>query len=548
MASEQLVALAQRLQSLPYTSNHQGSHVEPESLTVESSQGKYICGECALTFSTVYGLRQHFTKQHIRVQDRPHVCQQDGCGRRFLTEASLKAHLSRGFHYLHCGHAGRQSTFNDGAHLSQHEKQHWQRDSDFHTRTCPHPGCGKIFADQASLFAHYNGLHPLSILQPGIKNPFKCPFCPKRYNLERYMPSHQRRDHSTNQGSSDNDSQEALIRQSQESMARKASQAPHESDTELDYASQEDDESLHQTDDHEFSLDGDTVYIRNIKDEPVPSSPYERENQAQPGSMAIGYLLASQHIDHEGPHVASHEDEYPESFALDEDELPRSNDKIPVPMTDAFHHELHGQRIIRWMLILLKLEGWLGVSEVLDVWDTLLTPDQRMSVLQQLQSIDVGNEDSVILSALHESVLCEVIHAWARFKLLTFQIPAEMKQHMSSAKDTALAILRYCQAFEKLIDEARVVASARRLELPDLLRRAPADDSVINPSASFANLLSALESRVKCRMMHSDWLQLTNEMVLKEMVRYIQDLKTEAKATYPLALRTDSWYRNMGVS
>jgi len=77
---------------------------------------------------------------------------------------------------------------------------------------------------------------------PGKKNPFKCPFCPKKYRMERHMLAHQRKDHLTDKEPSRNDisNQEALIRRSHISMARKASQAISEEITRVHDASEND--------------------------------------------------------------------------------------------------------------------------------------------------------------------------------------------------------------------------------------------------------------------------------------------------------------------
>jgi len=119
-----------------------------------------------------------------------------------------------------------QSAFSDDQSLGHYKEQHMECDES-QARICPHPGCGQTFEDQAKLLTHFHGLHPLSVYLPGKKNPFKCPFCPKKYRMERHMLAHQRKDHLTDKEPSRNDisNQEALIRRSHISMARKASQA-----------------------------------------------------------------------------------------------------------------------------------------------------------------------------------------------------------------------------------------------------------------------------------------------------------------------------------
>ena len=549
MAAQDLATLEQRMRELSHTPHHDESCVKYEDVELDPSRDRCICGECALTFSTTGDLGHHFLHLHLHGSSQGFTCPHDICHAQFSTEISLRDHVKKS-HRIQCGHRGCEATFGEGALLAQHEVQHTQRDNQFRARTCPHIGCGQVFADQALLFAHYDGLHPLSIFLPGKKNPYKCPFCPKRYSTERFMPAHQRKDHSSTEGTSgkDTDSQEALIRQSHESMARKASRVSVESGSRANYNLQTQSQRQMNLSNRTITVDGSRVTLRGINSIPELDEESDPDHHASTENLSIGYLLPN------GPGISRQtnaakedsDDEYPEALALDECELPR-NQVRNVHIGDDFNHDDVGQRVIRWILVLLGLQNWLGVSEVLDVWDTFLSADQRVFILQQLHSIDVGNDDVTLLSALHGTVLCEVIHAWAQFKLLTFQIPQEMKESIVSAKTTTLAILRYCQTFETLINEARPIASAQGVELPDLLRQAPADSSVITSEAPFVDLLFALENRVKCRTVHSEWLQFTNELILKEMRRYIEDLKTQAKAIHALSLRPDSWYKAMKV-
>ena len=549
MAAQSLAALEQRLGRLSHSPSLVGTAIKIEDIDINLARGKYICGECAFTTSHPSGLGSHFLSKHISESDRSFVCPHHGCESRFFTESKLKEHGQRAHQLrLHCGHSGCHYTFVDGPSLAHHEKQHTQRDQSFQSRTCPDSECGQVFPDQASLFVHYHGNHPLSIFTPDKKNPYKCPFCGKTYSSERYMPGHQRRDHSTNEGPSDGSShsQVALIRQSHESMARRAPQMTENSMIAAEPAAREEKHPLEELGGQKITINGDRVYMHGDDQSlRVPQSDVriKQEHQALREAPIIGHQLPTAQDDTTALKTKGYddEDEYPESFALEEWELPQNNGKGQIRSHD------HLRRIIRWILILLDLDGWLEVSEVLDVWDTFLSPDQRSIILQQFQDIDVSNDDSVILSALHGSVLCEVIHAWAQFKLLALQIPAEMREDMSSARGTTLAILRYCQSFEALLNEARPVVSAHCIQLADLLRPAPADASITAPDAPFIELLSALEARVKCRTVHPIWLRLTNEMVLKEMRCYIHDLKTEAKAVYSLSLRTDNWYHRMGI-
>lgn len=485
--------------------------------------------------------------------DQPFACPYEGCGRHFSSEQLCREH-NRSTHRFSCRNPGCERDFTNGALLAQHEDEHTRRDSNFQTRTCPHPGCGQIFPDQATLFAHYDGLRPLSVYSPGRKLPYKCPFCQKKYVMERYMTGHQRREHSTNgrSPSEQYESQAALIRESHASMARKASRVPAENTPIIYSAAKTSTKPQVKREEGTLTMEKPTVYMDEI--EPV-SPPYHQSsgqvsyNRSE--KMAVGYVLHSD-ITADAPPYSENEDmdsgeEHPETYALDDWEMPWETAIGLHQKSDRFPSDALGYGIIHWVLTLLDMNHWLTVSEVVELWDAFLTPAQRVIILEQLNQIDVGRDDTAVLSALHGSVLCESIHGWAQFKLLTLQVPEELRQHSSSAKGTTWAILKYCTELERLIKEGRLTASALDLVWPVSLREAPVDEARVHVDAPFIELLAALEARVKCRTVHPSWTQFTNELVLKEMTRYLQDLKTEAEATRSLNLRTIDWFGKMNL-
>lgn len=369
------------------------------------------------------------------------------------------------------------------------------------------------------------------------------------------MAGHQRRDHSTNEGPSNEqyESQAALIRESHESMVRKTSQVAIEDVPVIYSAPPLITEPQIKREDISVTIETHTIYMDDEADLvlPQPHQHAEHAPQARSEKVAIGYVLQSDLLLQAPPHTVSEDmegdDNSPESYALDDGELPRKAAKDSQQTSDQFSSDVLGQRIIHWVLTLLNMNHWLTVSEVLELWDAFLTPAQRLIILEQLTQIDVDKDDTAVQSALHGSVLCEVIHAWARFKLLTLQIPGELRQHAKSARGTTWAILKYCTELETLIKEGQLTASALGLVWPVSLREAPIDESNVNLDIAFVKLLAALEARVKCRKMHPDWMQFTNELVLKEMVFYFQDLKTEAEATRNLNLRTIDWFGKMNL-
>lgn len=368
------------------------------------------------------------------------------------------------------------------------------------------------------------------------------------------MTSHQRRDHSTNQPPSGdaNESQAALIQESKESMARRASQADSDtsSSSVVDAKPRLDaiDEVCDEETDIPITTENDTIYI---KDEPELYDPspaqFDQSMEDKPKSsnvkMAIGYVLQANHINQAMSNTADDEveDDYPEAFALDEWELPPKPYTHTADTTTQSSSSTLNKTIIHSILILLNLEKWLSPYEILDLWTTFLTPPQRTMILSQLHAIDIAHNDTAILSALHGSVLIEVMHAWAQFKLLTFQLPPNLRQlqYNNSARATTYSILNYCTTYESLIKYK--ISTYRmptlpppnttfELQFPDLLRILPDDQESITPDAPFVDLLEAMERRVRCRLVHPEWMAFTNELVLKEMGMYIRDLKIMAEA------------------
>lgn len=528
------------------------SDIHQEQLTVSDSpetglsRGNAICNDYAAVHLNTSGLARHSCSDYTEFLGQSFPCPFEGCGRKSRSEQVCREH-NRSTHRFSCGEHGCGRDFSNESLLAQHKDEHTRQDSHSPAKACPHPGCGQIFPDQAALFAHYDGLHPLSVYSPGKKLPFKCPFCQKKYAMERYMLGHQRRDHSTNEGSLSEqyENQTALIRESHDSIARKASRMVKDIPIVCPVANRGTEPHIKRKE-YSLSTENLAIYVDNKTDPVSPQlyEPGERSPQDRSEKMAIDYVLHSISVV-EAPH-ATHED-YPESYALNHWEMPRETAKTFNLNSAQFSGDALGQRLIHWVLVVLDMNHWLTLSEVLELWEAFLTPAQRVIILEQLNQIDVGGDDTAIFSALHGSVLCEVIHEWAQFKLLTLQVPEELRQHSNSAKGTTWAILKYCTELETLIREGRMAAVALDLVWPVSLREAPIDESCVRSDAPFVELLAALEARVKCRAVHPIWTQFTNELVLKEMSRYFQDLKTEAEATRSLNLRTIDWFGKMNL-
>ncbi|KAL2059085.1 hypothetical protein ABVK25_000377 [Lepraria finkii] len=146
----------------------------------------------------------------------------------------------------------------------------------------------------------------------------------------------------------------------------------------------------------------------------------------------------------------------PEAFALDEHELPRETyHASSSDVSDQLTNPEQGFRIFRWMLCLLHLNQWVSVSELKDLWVTLLTTDHRILILQQLHDINEDEDETKILSILHSTILSELINAWAQFKLFPHQAFPEAFPYASSAKDTIFEVLKYCTTLEAIINKGR---------------------------------------------------------------------------------------------
>ena len=295
---------------------------------------------------------------------------------------------------------------------------------------------------------------------------------------------------------------------------------------------------------HSITIIGGRIYIDDelvlSSTEPENIGPTKQASSAVPRTstqpnerMAIGYVLQPPASDRMMSDPDD-EEEYPERWALDEDELPREQCySSPSHDADQFADPEQGRRILYRMLCILHLHRWISVGELMDLWSTLLTSEHRLIILKQLHDINLVEDESRLLSILHGSVLSELINAWAQFKLLPYQyFPYAFPQNLS-AKEMISAILGYCRGLEDLIDEGRPIALSQGYVIPDIVRRPPRDESSISGDASLARLIEALADRVKCRMVHDRRVHFTNVMILKETGPYIQDLKVVVRTIYP---------------
>ena len=554
-----LEALDQRLQRLVSSPADPAQLIKSEEEEViDISLGKYICAECNWTTSKAQALSAHYLRAHLSFS-----CPNAGCVAFFLNEAQLELHRKQA-HEFKCMYTNCQKTFETKEALDSHLQQHHETSVKPQSYPCPDSGCSLVFADFALLFQHYDGRHPPSIMTRGSKKRFKCPFCQKAYSQERHISAHIKKDHLPNRwavtGKGSHETQEALFQQSHESMERRVSAASFGASEKVGEARAHGDGEP----DEEYSttVSNGTIYI---DDTPIVATPNLElpQTHVRNEKMAIGFILATPSTDadiansEQSKAVSASldndpltdEDDYPESYALDDSERPqptnRSNRRV---VTDQLTNIHLGRRIFRWILSLLHMDRFMGVSELTDLWTTFLTTDQRTLILDQLHDINPREEDETkILSILHGTVLNELIHSWARFKLLASnQVPLRLARQARSAKGFTYVVLQYCEMLEALINQGRPAAYASGVQFPDLLRPIPPSNFPIE--APFGDMLAALADRVKCRLVHPEWVVFTNVMVLREMEMYLGELKIMVKALFfPRPDGMEDWYERLGI-
>ena len=546
-----LAGLEQRLDGLVQSLDAQEPSIKSEPLDIDHSLPRYVCGECAWTTSKRQGLAIHFTRKHNPLH---FTCPVRECKVNCSSQWDVDKHFQQQ-HAIPCSNPGCEEVFTRTSQLHvQLEKEHSPGYVEYpkignpdtsRLFQCPWPGCHRTFPANATLFDHYDAEHPLSLYQPNTPKPYRCPFCSKGYTREKYMKAHQSSSHrpsrwAESEADGSTSDQQALIQQSHVSMATRASEAHSGDRISMEGSSSESKELLDGEEECSITIIGGRIYI---DDEMVLSSP-ETEylgltKQTNPAvhqrneRMAIGYIIQPQSSDHKMSDVDD-EERYPERWALDEDELPRDQRYSSLNcVVDQFPDPEQGRRILRRMLYILHLHQWVSVGELMDLWSTLLAPEHRIIILQQLHDIDLVEDESKLLSILYGSVLSELINAWARFKLLPLQYFPDVFLRNPTAKEIISAVLGYCRGHEDLIDEGRPIAISQGRQIPEIVRRPPRDESSISGDTSLARLIEGLADRVKCRMVHERRVQFTNVMILKETGPYIKDLKVVIRTIYP---------------
>ena len=615
-----LAALNRRLQSISqHSKDHQDPLLKLEDLEIDPTKPKYICAECAWTTSANAGaLACHFTVKHTsrvkcpdckilcdnedglekhRSQKHRHLCL--GCQRFFPTVSECQQHEP-----CEREHRIATSTINGpssrttigppiGGKAAASGQSILNRRGSVQSGSCPDPGCQLTFPDFDTLYEHYVGLHPLYIVYRDHPKPFKCPFCPKRYQYDRFIPGHVRthRPKSLNSpGASDAEDQEALIRQSQVAMANRnykmraeaegsADNISNDEQTEYLVIIKEEEEEhfipLKEEEEEDFSLvlkEGVLYIDEGVETlSPLPEQsdqPEEQKLQHFRETTPIGLMLQASPADlpnfhstngtpaleatERAPSIETQssdsmdlDDDYPERFALDDDELPSRTSHldpsiIATQMLDgSFHRSLSSE-----IVCALQMQHFINVSEVVDLFTYFLDEHQRIYVLEQLASINLNQHDSIILEALQSTVLKALIDAWVDFKRLAIRFAPQLiiqanNQRTGSGKSVTWALLQYCLNLENMIYRNKINIAHH------FLRDPPLDDFVMTTDTPFPRLVAALGERVKNRTVHDLAIVFTNEMILRQMSDYVRILQMIFRPLYPLAAGHEQLWREL---
>lgn len=224
--------------------------------------------------------------------------------------------------------------------------------------------------------------------------------------------------------------------------------------------------------------------------------------------------------DNEASVSCSDNEYYPESFALEEEEQPLLGVYDESGPSDFFS-QISGLETFSWVLKRLHQKN-VSPEEVMLLWYHFLTEKQRQCTLKQLEGICLGYYSLEASKILDKTTLSDMIKAWADLKQ---QVPSKLRQSYFPAQQIAMNILRYCIVLEKAKAQGLPMAlSCGFVESDPFLHR---HITGINFARDIPldRLVEAFTERIRCRKVHAEWLSFTNIMVLREMAKYVRDLK-----------------------
>lgn len=433
------------------------------------------------------------------------------------------------------------------------------RKSSMQSESCPDPECQLEFFDFGALYEHYIKSHPHFILRHGHTKPFKCPFCPKRYKHDRYVFGHIKRHKRKSSSIGSAEEQQTLIQESHDNMAHRMSQ----SHAKAHGRTSSDDEGENSAPKEGYSLlsDDGVVYIdegvepesstseqssqANMQESrglpkatPIglilqahPSEPYNSHPRNQTSSVKVA--LGSQTLE---PNLSDQtdiddDDDYPEPFALDESELPTrtlspSSGNLSLHLsTEIFH-----QTLSHSILFVLGMHHYISTSEIADLFTHFLDSSDRHYMYHDLSATPLDQDDSTVVASLHDTDLKDLLDAWVEFKILGIRFAPNRVLHATKdpeaknriAKSITMALLSYMQSLEDTIQRAN--------DTPHVLHSAP-----LSPLPTmFPQLVAALASRVKYRVVHDASSANATKILLNTTRDHIRILQKAFRKIYPI--------------
>lgn len=565
--------------------NSDSPRIKIEEDVIDATLNMFVCAECGQSFHRIGFLVHHFTRQHTQAG---FVCTIPDCGKPCVTMSSLTRHRNKKHpgRYKACQYPGCTKQFNSWPRLTQHfldhtaeaERQgfyiclHGDCEGNFpdlirltqhayqahpgvsvassclechekfptdqglcqHYRTvhpfpesvkliCPAPNCSQSFSSTDELYLHYqNSRHPSHIPNQEPRHlTFKCSFgfCARAYSSEIGLGIHNALAHGSEIGGL------TVFTLPSANLAIERDPDHPESSNDGDEV-----ESIIEIDEQGAILLPDEVAKNVGPNEIGDPSP-------QSHKLKIGFIL-NNYPSFDGPEEAVR-DRYDGGSASDHD-----HDETDFPA------DILAREVFKRILLLLRVDDEVSVDELLELCEVFLQPGQRRYVIDQIVRLDVFEEPETLVARLRGSALSSVIFAWIRFKSLLDHTPSHVQNTLggrtiSSGRDTAWIILVNCMILEDLraysLRTAVELGEVRFDGIPDRLRFPTQGYNLRGPDATFAEILDALTERAKCRKALPDWIQLTNDMILTEIPKYLAELKEVVVALNPGTHHSKEW-------
>ena len=541
-----------------------------------SHQGDYPCLHegCLFRGKDSRWLALHL-QRHPNKEPEPHgnfKCLVPDCMKGFRTMKRLTEHRidAHSLYEFKCGFRRCRQHFDCMEDREQHFLTRHSGSLDRIEYSCPQPGCSRLFSLVDDLYDHFTEAKHTLFNTWRSQNPFRCAFnfCHSAYPTEDEIKYHHTIVHASRRTHPDivepfqNPKQFSLRRISNMSIPGLfdlPSEAQSEEES-LVHPFLGEAEDSPETDDlvhpllsraEDFSEEDDTRAGENAieinEDGVVLLSDLDSTLPVQSevsGSykMAIGYLLQTPQTHRDIP-LQSSDDDYPDSAALDDHEQDSQSD-CDTDM-DEYSNEVLLERALTGVLCFLNLEHAVTATELIELWSVFVEADQGKMMLKQLNKINTDDTPTAIQRELEKTALVSLITAWINFKLLTDQIPPNLRANQTSAREIAWSVLKHCMILEDMTRRAIPAARAAGISVPDRVHE-PTTGYDFSPDEPFPYILEALAERALCRKLHQKWLRLNNIMVLEQIVGYHEALRDIAARVYPGMRGSKLWLEMYG--